>query len=78
MDRAASAGLARVATALGEALGTPVHHVETGGASDGSWCASAGIPTLDGSGRSAPTTTRRTSGSRSGRSRRAAGSWPGW
>jgi len=24
--------------------------VETGGASDGSWCASAGIPTLDGLG----------------------------
>ena len=50
MDRASSADLGRVASALAQALGTPVRHVETGGASDGSWCATAGIPTLDGLG----------------------------
>jgi glutamate carboxypeptidase len=50
MERAASAALARAASAIAEALGEPIVHVETGGASDASWTAAAGVPTLDGLG----------------------------
>ncbi|MDQ6822253.1 MAG: M20/M25/M40 family metallo-hydrolase [Actinomycetota bacterium] len=42
--------LASLAVAIGDALGTPVHEVATGGLSDACWTAAAGIPTLDGLG----------------------------
>jgi glutamate carboxypeptidase len=43
-------GLFRAAVETGEALGSPVVGVATGGVSDASWTAHAGIPTLDGLG----------------------------
>ena len=42
--------LFRAAVETGEALGSPVIGVATGGVSDASWTADAGIPTLDGLG----------------------------
>jgi glutamate carboxypeptidase len=42
--------LLEAAVSAGEALGTPVAGVSTGGVSDASWTAAAGIPTLDGLG----------------------------
>jgi glutamate carboxypeptidase len=42
--------LLKAAESVGEALGTPVAGVSTGGVSDASWTAAAGIPTLDGLG----------------------------
>jgi glutamate carboxypeptidase len=42
--------LLKAAVSAGEALGTPVVGVSTGGVSDASWTAAAGIPTLDGLG----------------------------
>jgi glutamate carboxypeptidase len=42
--------LLKAAVAAGKALGTPVVGVSTGGVSDASWTAAAGIPTLDGLG----------------------------
>lgn len=42
--------LARAAIALGAELGHPFGEASTGGVSDGSWTAHAGIPTLDGLG----------------------------
>lgn len=51
MERTTSVGrLADAALAIGEALGTPLHEVSTGGVSDACWTADAGIPTLDGLG----------------------------
>lgn len=46
----AVAALARAAIALGADLGHPFGEATTGGVSDGSWTAGAGIPTLDGLG----------------------------
>lgn len=42
--------LAEAAFGIGDALGTPLHEVATGGVSDACWTAGAGIPTLDGLG----------------------------
>ena len=42
--------LLKAAESVGEALGTPVAGVATGGVSDASWTAAAGLPTLDGLG----------------------------
>ena len=70
----AVAALAGQAAAIGAALGSPVPETSTGGVSDGCWTAGAGIPTLDGLARSAHSTIRPTSTSRSPRSLPAAGS----
>jgi len=46
----ANATLAATATGLAAGLGLPVSEVSTGGVSDASWTAAAGVPTLDGLG----------------------------
>jgi glutamate carboxypeptidase len=46
----AVARLAGMAAAVAEELGTPISEVSTGGVSDASWTAAAGIPSIDGLG----------------------------
>lgn len=50
MERAAAAGLFRLARTLGRELGMDLEEAATGGGSDGNFTAALGIPTLDGLG----------------------------
>ena len=71
----ASARLVALAAGIAAELGFELHDAATGGASDANTTAALGLPTLDGLGRSAATTTRSTSGSTSPASCRGRRCW---